>query len=528
MELCKETLESYIHKRNNNKDLQKQIDEQSYSFEFKQYLKNLKIFLEITKALNYLHTKQNIIHRDLKPQNIFFSFEDLIKIGDFGLATDFFNEKYYNSKEIESIKNLRKNSAESNNTEFDNFSVSNPSITNENTICYHTKNIGTFLYASPEQLNVNFYDYKSDIYSLGFILYELLCPFRTSMERKFRFQELKSGKIIEFFKEQNKTITDLLVAMTDNDPNKRPDALKIIETVKDEINRIKILNFPNDPEEEDGKFRRTESHLSKDSSENTQNSDITEESSLIVINGNKSSTYFQDEDSKLLNNNNNNKEKDKDNSRSNFLNLIHAVNDSFHLMSNYHKAESMSNIENMCNCGKVNLINNNNNNNIYNNNQNENSNNDYFNSKNNSDKNATNCYLEQKPKSSGFLHHDILINTGIYIKVCFYEGDHIPCPDAHDLNAISYKNYMNSIHIKKYFKIIKNKLMIFSDENSKKADQIYEMEDCEIIYDGDFENENKPEYQIFIVHPYLKNISLYFSSYANYFNFVEFFSNNQN
>ncbi len=350
------------------------------------------------------------------------------------------------------------------------------------------------------------------------------------MERKVRFQELKSGKIIEFFKEQNKTITDLLIAMTDNDPNKRPDALKIIETVKDEINRIKIVNFPNDPEEDNGKFKRTESHSSKDSNENTQNSDITEESSLIVMNGNKSSTYFQDEDSKLMNknnNNNNNINKGRDNSCSNFANLIHAVNDSFHLVSNYTpKAESMNNIENMCNCGKVNLINNNDYN-INNNNQNENSNNDYFNSKNNSDKNTSNCYFEQKPKSSGFLHHEILNNTGIYIKVCFYEGDHIPCPDAHDLNAISYKNYMNSIHIKKYLKIIKNKLMIFSDENSKKADQIYEMEDCEIIYDGDFENENKPEYQIFIVHPYLKNISLYFSSYPEYFNFVEFFSNNQ-
>jgi len=521
MELCKETLESYIHKRNNDKDLQKLIDEQSYTFEYKYYLKNLKIFLEIAKALNYLHEKQNVIHRDLKPQNIFFSFEDLIKIGDFGLATDFYNEKYYNSKEIESFKNLRKNSAESNKTELDNFSASNPSITNENTICYHTKNIGTFLYASPEQLNVNFYDYKSDIYSLGFILYELLCPFRTSMERKIRFQELKSGKIIDFFKEQNKTITELIISMNESDPNKRPDALKIIEIVKEEINRIKILNFSNDPEE-DGKFRRTDSYSSKEYNENSQNSDITEESSSTV-NNNKSSTYFQDEDSKLI----------KDNNRSNFVNLIHEINDSFHLKPHYFKPENMYFINNICNCGKVTYTNNfyySDDSHIQHNNNNDNVNVEYFISKNNSDKN-NNCnnYTDQKAKSSGFLYQDIILkNTGIYIKVCFYEGDYIPSPDAKTINAISYKNFMNSIHLSKYLKIIKNKLMIFSDENSKKADQIYEMEDCEIIYDIDFENEYKSEYQIFIVHPYLKNISLYFNSYPEYYNFVEFVSNNQN
>lgn len=520
MELCKETLENYIHKRNNDKDLQKQIDDQLYSFDYRYYLKNLKIFLEIAKALNHLHCKQNIIHRDLKPQNIFFSFENLIKIGDFGLATDFYNEKYYNSKDlVETIKNFRKNSAESNFTELDNFNLSNPSITNEtrneNTICYHTKNIGTLLYASPEQLNVNFYDYKSDIYSLGFILYELLCPFRTSMERKDRFQELKNGKIVDFFEKQNKTMTDLIISMTDVDPNKRPDALKIIEIIKSEINKVKIINFPNGLEEDD-KLRRIESRSSRDSNENSQNSDVTEESSY-VCNNNKSSIYFQDEDSKLIKENNN---------RSNFINLIHAVNDSFHLIPK--KTESMNNINNDCHCNKINLSENDNNLNVKND-GNERLNREYFiSSLSNSQDNVNNEYLERKPKSSGFLHQDILHKTGIYIKVCFYEGDHIPAPDINDINANSYKNYMNSIHIRKYLKIIKNKLMIFSDENSKKADQIYEMEDCEVIYDSDFENENKPEYQIFIVHPYLKNISLYFNTYPEYFDFVEFFSNNQN
>ncbi len=564
MELCKETLEEHIHSRNNDKDLQKSINDQNYTFENKFYFKNLKIMLEITKALKHLHLKENIIHRDLKPQNIFFSFENVIKIGDFGLATDFYNEKYLNFNNNDSIKNKRKTSTESNATQSENtnnnklinynlnnnfnYSISNPSGTNENTICFHTKNIGTLLYASPEQLNENFYDYKSDIFSLGLIFYELLCPFRTSMEKKLRFQELKSGKIIDFVKEQNKTISNMLLNMTDNDPNKRPHTLEIIEIIKEEIDRIKIMRYPHELEDEIIKIKKCSSnYTSKNSSNNNStNSDFITEESSSIINYNKqttnkcindkSCTYFQDEDSKIIKDKSN---FNKINNKSNFSNLIHSANDSFHLISNIrsdinnlqiNKSNNLvlngdkQNINEKYNCKCSKNSFNFNINNLMDNNDILNFNSNYFMVYDNNN----NLIEQQRPRSTGIFHHEILSNSGIYIKICFYEGDHIPAPDSHEIKAVSYKDYMNSIHIKKYLKIIKNKLMIFSDEKSKKADQIYEMDDCEIIYDNDFENENKPEYQIFIVHPYLKNISLYFNKYSEYFNFVEFLSNNQN
>ncbi len=93
---------------------------------------------DILLGLEYLHIR-HIIHRDLKPENILVDRDNNFKIADFGISTIHSSNK--------STKSL----------------------------------IGTFLYMAPEIMKGEPYEFKSDVWSLGCILYEMcygLSPFQ--------------------------------------------------------------------------------------------------------------------------------------------------------------------------------------------------------------------------------------------------------------------------------------------------------------------------------------------------------------
>jgi len=107
-------------------------------------------FVQICEALAHMHERR-ILHRDLKPANIFLHSDGTIKVGDLGLG-----------------RALSDHTPEA-------FSK-----------------VGTPLYMSPEALKGDGYDMKSDIWSLGCVLYEL-----ATLKSPFKEENLKMFQLFE-------------------------------------------------------------------------------------------------------------------------------------------------------------------------------------------------------------------------------------------------------------------------------------------------------------------------------------------
>lgn len=92
----------------------------------------IRISTQIATALSVAH-HHNIIHRDIKPANILLTQDNQVKVTDFGIAR----------------------------------------ISTTATITYTNSILGTIHYISPEQAKGRFIDQKSDLYSLGVVMYEM-------------------------------------------------------------------------------------------------------------------------------------------------------------------------------------------------------------------------------------------------------------------------------------------------------------------------------------------------------------------
>ncbi len=181
------------------KDVIKQVGKMNYETA-------ISIALQIAKALDCAH-RNNIIHRDVKPQNILVTEDGVMKVTDFGIAK----------------------------------SASSATITNTTTI------MGSAHYLSPEQAKGSFIDCRTDLYSLGIVIYEMVTgvlPFEADSPVTIALKHIQE-KAVEP-KQLNSKIPDslnlLIVKAIEKDPNKRYQSAKEfmndLQKIKDNPNAI--------------------------------------------------------------------------------------------------------------------------------------------------------------------------------------------------------------------------------------------------------------------------------------------------
>ena len=193
-----------------NKTLRYTIDQN----QFKNVDDKWRLISQILEGIEYIH-QNNYIHRDLKPGNIFLDKENNVKIGDFGLA------KNDDKKNKESNSNLNFFL-----TNFNDFQYMDPGGE------IMTVGVGTQYYCSPEQKQSNKYDSKTDIYSLGIIIFEMFYKFNSLMERDMTLRKINSEQKYPNDMEEKcgKNVTQLVKRCTNHDPKKRPTIEELLKS----------------------------------------------------------------------------------------------------------------------------------------------------------------------------------------------------------------------------------------------------------------------------------------------------------
>lgn len=202
--------------------------------------KLLKIFVQITSALAHVHSC-GLIHRDLKPANIFVADTegDSIKLGDFGLSRYAANVNLNGPATVEehhqqlttTVTTTTSSTNIGSGQHMYSSSVWSVSMSNisETEV---TAGVGTYLYASPEQVAGKKYNAKTDIYSLGMILFELCHErFTTTMERYIALRNARENEFpVEFrWNQKNPELMAMVSKLLSHDPAARPSADDVVK-----------------------------------------------------------------------------------------------------------------------------------------------------------------------------------------------------------------------------------------------------------------------------------------------------------
>lgn len=194
------------------------------------------IMLQLTSAISCAHDSY-IIHRDIKPQNVIILEDGRVKVMDFGIAAQ----------------------------------LNSNDLTQTNSV------MGTVYYLPPEQANGNVTTAKSDIYSLGILMYELVVgrvPFKGDSPVEVAIKQMRER--IPSLTDANPDIPQsienvILRACAKNPKNRYESANEMradLETVleKERFDEAKVVyEYP------ESNFDDSEKHLEKRSDRNKKN-----------------------------------------------------------------------------------------------------------------------------------------------------------------------------------------------------------------------------------------------------------------
>ncbi|KZC08125.1 Eukaryotic translation initiation factor 2-alpha kinase 1 [Dufourea novaeangliae] len=212
MTLCEKTLQQWLNERN----------------ELTSQTMIIAVLTQILYGLDYIHSR-GIVHHDIKPSNIFISMSShlQIQLGDFGLACPLQRENHHSI-------------------------------------------LGTQMYAAPEQL-VGKCDPKSDVYSLGIVLLELLVHTKTDMERVEIITSLKRGHIPTTLTATYPKWAHIVSQLVQVDPKKRPSTSQLLQDLSEDKD-VTITQLRSEIAEKDNTIQTLQQRISMLEAQITKNS----------------------------------------------------------------------------------------------------------------------------------------------------------------------------------------------------------------------------------------------------------------